>query len=163
MEEDGSEIGQREELRRESVPRRAFITGSYGAGTALGIFLNWGERPGPLYSGISPLLDEGCLWKIWPRERQFCFIFSVEAIPKRGLATEGHLSETEEPILYSHRGVWVMHQHYWVHENLTCDNANVMNRWISQQIVWRMISSKIFTPYYVQNKHKMDYKVKYKK
>ena len=38
-----------------------------------------------------------------------------------------------------------------------------MNRWISQQIVWRMISSKIFTPYYVQNKHKMDYKVKYKK
>ena len=38
-----------------------------------------------------------------------------------------------------------------------------MNRWISQQIVWRMISSKIFTSYYVQNKHKMDYKVKYKK
>ena len=49
------------------------ITGSYG--TALGIFLNWGERPGPLYSGISPLLDESCLWKIWPRARQFCFIF----------------------------------------------------------------------------------------
>lgn len=166
MEEDGSEIGQREELRCESVPRRALaLQGAVGLGQPLE--LSWtGGRSLDLYT----LVTVHCWMRVAsgsydPGQDSFVsfFFFSIEAIPKRGLATEGCLSETEEPILYSHGGVWVMHQHYCMHENLTCDNGNITNRWISQQIVWRMISSKILTSYYVQNKHKMGYKVKYKK
>ena len=106
-------------------PKKGFgITGSCGAGTALRVVLDWG-RSLDLYT----LVTVHCWMRVAsgrydPGQDSFVsfFFFSVETIAKRGLATEGCLSETEEPILYSHRGVWVIHQHYCMHENLTCDN-----------------------------------------
>lgn len=106
MEEDGSEIGQREELTCESVPRRALaLQGAVGLGQPLELSWTWG-RSLDLYT----LVTVHCWMRVAsgrydPGQDSFVSFFTVETIPKRSLATEGCLSETEEPILYSHRGV----------------------------------------------------------